>query len=361
MVDKEFTDVQKEHIFTVDFEFIKKKASKIYPELYKDEVLSAVKRYSNDKNELRLLTIIDFSNELATIKNQLWGEELDISEEEVDISRDSCQQIIQYLSDFASNEMNGVGNESKEEKDEVVAIDKNEIVAKSLVEKASNEFEAIERENELKTVPEDSKNDSNISSKALERKFEEQNDHLVNHFKKHIQELPDAISIKFKKEVHDYINKSESDKKQIVNLFEGYLKTNKSEHDEQMKIIKDNVTLLTETMNKFTENHKDIIVGTISSNMEKALNEHKINFELEAEDKKIIKGIKPMILMNGFCVLVMIFLSFFAAKWYQNSAKYENIIKVQSNLPPYEAELFNQIITKGYANTRDNPRNNINN
>lgn len=94
------TNINKEKFFEVDFIFINQKIDQIKPELFKDEISNIINSYSSGKKSLSLLNIIDLSNSLATVMNQLWSSK---SKEE---SKKNCQEVIDYLSEIVNLELN---------------------------------------------------------------------------------------------------------------------------------------------------------------------------------------------------------------------------------------------------------------
>ena len=105
-----------EHVFTVDFSKLKSLAAKIKPEVFQSEIVDRINKYSNDKNELKLSTIIDFTNEIAVVKETLFSnEDEDEGGGSNNISRKSCEEIIEYLENFVSHKVFNVKPEDMEQ------------------------------------------------------------------------------------------------------------------------------------------------------------------------------------------------------------------------------------------------------
>lgn len=371
----EITTEMGEHIFTVDFEYLKGLAKKIKPELYQGEIVERINKYSNDKNELKLATIIDFTNEITVVKETLFLDE-EAEDNENQISKKSCEDIIEYLENFVSHKVFNVqpedliSNSNEEIKTDVIEnstpkleenifqepLNKEKTTISNITTQYSDENE-IQEDQQIKNT----NSLNNISSEELNRQFENIlktiefniNEGIKTNLDSKIQDLHKN----WKQDIQNLINKSDSDKKIVESGLDNIKLHIKNSQSDFIANLTKNIETLVSTVDNFNKTNNTLIVDTIKIEMEKAINEGKIKSELEEEHVKALKGVKTAVIFSVITAICAFSLCLVGVKWYSNSVKYQNIEVVVKNLPPYEQDLFNQIITKGYANTRDNPRN----
>ena len=363
-----------EHIFVVDFELLKNKAKKIKPEVYQSEIVEKINHYSNDKNELKLSTIIDLTNEIATIKEVLFENEED-GEDGNSISRTSCEEIIEYLENFVSEKVFNVKPEEQSisldnikvseeiksplteeiKKDEELNLNKSPEITNIVKNYGIEENVGYEKNNEKQHL-------SSVSKEEIKNEFKALQEQLIfslsDLYKEQIDPKIEQLEKTWKKEITNFIQKSENDKKIIESGLENIKTHMKNSVQDLLATVGQKVDVLVSTTETYTKSINDIIKNTIKQEMENAINENKIKTELEEGHVKSLNGVKTSVILSMITCLITFILLFGGVKWYSNSVKYENILKVEKSLPPYEQDLFNQIITKGYANTRENPRNN---
>lgn len=364
------TNEMGEHIFVVDFELLKNKAKKIKPEVYQNEIVEKINHYSNDKNELKLSTIIDLTNEIATIKEVLFERE-DDDEDGYSISRISCEEIIEYLENFVSEkvfnvkpeEQNIILDDVKPEEHKPPLREENS-KDEDLNSKKTSEINNIVKNYGVEEVSEKeiTKNFSRVSKEEITNEFKALQEQLIfslsDLYKEQIDPKIEQLEKTWKKEITNFIQKSENDKKMIEAGLENIKTHMKNSVQELLSTVSQKVEVLVSATETYTKSINDIIKNTIKQEMENAISENKIKAELDKNHIKSLNGVKTSVILSMVTCFVTLILFFGGVKWYSNSVKYENILKVEKSLPPYEQNLFNQIITKGYANTRDNPRNN---
>lgn len=354
-----------EHIFRVEFETLKKYANKIKNDLYKVEILERIAKYSNDKNELKLSTIIDFTNDITIVKEALFPDE----DEDDEVSKTNCIAIIEYLQNFVSHKVfhvkqedmdddnsvnqektNEVNEENKKENDEPQSP-KPQSSLKSTM--AKNFDEKLNTTNNSKTLG----NDNNLNVANIEEISSYLESSLSNTFKESIEPKLEQLEHTWKKDVQNFIQKSENDKKIIKDWLDNFKETNAIKSQEFFEMLTKKLEFLMTGVDNYSKNNSELLVSSIKSEMEIAIKENKIQTTLSEKHVKSLNGVKIAVLFSFVTVLCSFIMLSVGMKWYSNSVKYENIQKVQSSLAPYEQNLFQQIITKGYANTKDNPRN----
>lgn len=84
--------INQEHVFKVDFFLLTEYANNISNEVYKKEILERINKYLNDQNELKLSSIIDFTNDITVVKEVLFPEDK--------TSIDNVDAITEYLQKF---------------------------------------------------------------------------------------------------------------------------------------------------------------------------------------------------------------------------------------------------------------------
>ena len=368
-----------EHVFTVDFSKLKSLAAKIKPEVFQSEIVDRINKYSNDKNELKLSTIIDFTNEIAVVKETLFSnEDEDEGGGSNNISRKSCEEIIEYLENFVSHKVFNVKPEDmeqpiveeikKEEKAPSVnmeeQITKNEDFEISKTLNTMGEHLKNYGENENKQIinkHQNTSNGENISVEDLKSEMSQISENLEYKlselYKNQIDPKIEQLEKTWKNQISSFIQKSENDKKLIETGLDNIKIHVKNSNQDLLTGVGQKVEILLQTIENYTKSNNDIIVNTIKIEMDKSISENKIKAQLDESHVRALNGVKTSVIFSLITALCAFTLCLFGIKWYSNSAKYENIVQVQKSLPPYEQDLFNQIITKGYANTKDNPRN----
>mgnify|MGYP003412620280 FL=1 len=197
---------------------------------------------------------------------------------------------------------------------------------------------------------EDLKSEMSQISENLEYKLSEL-------YKNQIDPKIEQLEKTWKNQISSFIQKSENDKKLIETGLDNIKIHVKNSNQDLLTGVGQKVEILLQTIENYTKSNNDIIVNTIKIEMDKSISENKIKAQLDESHVRALNGVKTSVIFSLITALCAFTLCLFGIKWYSNSAKYENIVQVQKSLPPYEQDLFNQIITKGYANTKDNPRN----
>lgn len=378
-------------VFSFNFEKVKSIIKRIKPNVIQELFYEKVECYANDANELKLSSIIELSNDLNNIKHSIEENQVEDEEEETNsVSKKACEDLEKFLEDVLNSLFNlSIVDQFEEEKnnsktettvskttdapenEEKENISVSSTTLEELTEKPAQKNMFSEHKNDLlsNNKQEESKNStldnekmSGVSLEFLNQKFAE----LANDLNEAIQEVhlektkivQDEFLKTITQGINNVIKKSDSDKTVISDSIKELTRELKTKLQETTENIKESNKILTDDISNHIKNTRDLIESTISKKMEEAIQNNKITSELSAKQNKSLNTIPFILLFSIIIFLGNVFLWFSAAKWYGNSIKYENIQKVQENLSPYEKTLFNEIITKGYANTQENPRHN---